>query len=156
MTHISFAQNSNRQAVIDNIRKEYMDNSKTDLLKDSIALYTFAIQIAVKKVKDSSIVTSIVVNDSIANTILPDHNFLRKINYAVFMSKVKRATIVIPFGFIVAHYHAKTWPERKITIDDLGSKIYKLFNYDLQKDTPTESFIYLSPFVTYADKSVYD
>jgi hypothetical protein len=151
-----FTQNSKGQAVYDQIIKEVMAHAESKLLKDSIALYTFAFQIEVKKVKDSTLVTSITVNDSIANVIFPNYDFLRKQNYKPFISRAKRATLVIPFGLVLVNYSPNKIVDKSITVKGLADTINKIFNYNQKENTDTEHFIYLRPMVMYVDKAVYD
>lgn len=154
--HQGITQNSKGQAVYDQIVKEVMANTNSKLLKDSIALYTFAFQIEVKKVKDSTLVTSITVNDSIANVIFPNYDFLRKKNYAPYISKAKRATLIIPFGLVVVNYSPDKIVDKTITVKGLADTINKMFNYNQKDDTDTEHFIYLRPITMYVDKAVYN
>ena len=154
--HEGFTQNTKGQAVYDQITKEVMEHSQSKLLKDSIALYTFAFQIEVKKVKDSTLVTSITVNDSIAKVIFPNYDFLRKKNYASFISKAKRATLIIPFGLVVLNYSPDKIVDKTITVKGLADTINKLFNYNQKENTDTENFIYLRPLIIYVDKTVYN
>jgi hypothetical protein len=152
-----FAQNDKGKDSYLQIRLALVRHLESNMLKDSIALYTFAFQIEVKKIKDSTLITSITVNDSIANIIYPNYDFLRKINYAPFISKAKQATLVIPVALVITNYNSPTKTvDTTIPIIDLADRISKMFNYNQKEDSDTEHFIYLRPCVIYHDKAVYD
>lgn len=54
----AFAQNKQRDIALEEIAKGLVINSKTDSLKDSVALYAFAFRVVVKRIKNKAIIES--------------------------------------------------------------------------------------------------
>lgn len=59
-------------------------------LKDSVALYSFAIELNVVKHKDSTLVKTINVNDSIAKVLYKDFDFLKYINFSSILKEKRK------------------------------------------------------------------
>lgn len=149
----SFCQDK-RDILVKEIQKNIVIN--TDGLKDSIAFYSFSIQIKINKKKNNTIVEKIEFNDSIGCLLIKDYSFLKKMNYSPLISGNKRVILIIPVGVIVSNYDAKKIEPHKIPIEDLSKKIDKLFYYDRTKNNCIEKYIYINPFIVYVDKAIYD
>lgn len=145
-----------KEEFISRLREKLYSFSTSEKLKDSIALYSFAIQIDIKKNKNSSI-KNVTSNDSISNVVFKKNYlpFLKKLNYDPILGEAKNATIIIPVAYIVANYKADDISEKKVPITDLSDKLYKLFNYIKKDENTPKNYIYLKPMITVVDKAIY-
>jgi hypothetical protein len=154
ISKFSFSQN--KQTTIEEIEKTLASTMDAKDIKDSIALYTFCIQVNIKNVKGKSIVTGISVNDLVAKIIFKDIYLLKKINYSSFLGNKKNISLNIPIAYIVANYKANDLTEKKINIIGIQDNLYKLFNCTKKGNCITLDSIYLNPIIITVDKAVYD
>lgn len=154
ISNIVLAQNKG----IENLSIEIGKNLQPDVskLKDSIAFYSFAFQIEIKKVNKHTIVEKITVNDSIAHIIFPDYSFLKKLDYGPLFRRSKYVTLIVPVGLIIANYESKKISEYKISLVDFSKRIHNLFNSEPRKKKDLTYFIYMSPSIITVDKAIYD
>jgi hypothetical protein len=125
-------------------------------IKDSIALYTFSIQIDIKKVKNKTY-TAVSCNHPIAHQIFNNIKVLLNLDYAVFVQKAKNRIINIPVAYLVANYTNAGLKEKYISIKELQNNIYKLFNYSANDSAyKNDNYIYIKPIIITVDKTVYD
>ena len=124
-------------------------------LKDSIAFYSWAYRLKIRRFKDSTIVETISENDSIAKLIVNDPSYLKRINFSSVLGKRREATLIIPISVIVTDYNTSQDPAKKISFYDFSTRIRKLFNtrdgteYD-------ENQIYFQPIMIYLNKRIND
>lgn len=154
VSNVAWAQNK----AVENLSIEIAKNLQPNVskLKDSIAFYSFAFQIEIKKVKKSTVVEKITVNDSIAHVIFPDYTFLEKLDYRTLLMKSKRITLIVPVGLIIANFDSKKIPDYKISLIDFPRRIHNLFNSEFRKMKDLSNFIYMSPNIIIVDKAIYD
>ena len=126
-----------------------------DRLKDSIAFYSFAYELKIERIKDSTVVNEISANDSIEALIIKDRSFLQQINYSPIMGMRKKITLIIPVSVIVTDYNSKNELNKKISFYDFTERIEKLFNVGKQQDA-LSNFVFFRPIMVYFNKRVYD
>ncbi|MBC8987496.1 hypothetical protein H9X96_17140 [Pedobacter sp. N36a] len=128
-------------------------------LKDSVALYSFAIELNVVKHKDSTLVKTINVNDSIAKVLYKDFYFLKYINFSSVLKEKKEAILVIPVAIQITWINKPTMatPMLKAGDGEILDRIATMFNLDLkQKKLKTDHFIYLTPILYLAGTKTYE
>lgn len=128
-------------------------------LKDSVALYSFAIELNVVKHKDSTLVKTINVNDSIAKVLYKDFDFLKYINFSSILKEKKEAILVLPVAIQIAWVNKPTTATAMLKVGngEILDRIAAMFNLDLKrKKTKTDHFIYLTPILHLTGTIVYD
>ncbi len=73
-------------------------------LKDTNNIHMFAIKVNVLKDKKGKLsIQSIISNDTSAHLMFKDFNFLKKVNYNLFMENRLKATFVFPVSIILEY-----------------------------------------------------
>lgn len=150
------AQTISYDTPITKLQRSLVFKLQTKQLKDSIAFYSFAFKVDVNLVKDSTQITSVTVNDSIAYTVYSNFDFLKEINYASFISAGKRATIIIPVGIIVVNHDFLPSDARQMKIEGLTKNLNKLFDYNELNNDQIPKYIFLAPCIISTNKAIYD
>lgn len=150
----SSAQTKEQKVLFDKIASGF--NSDITKLPDSLAFYTFAIELHIKKLGDSTNIKSIMLNDSIGYLINKGYDYLRDLNFSAVMDGKKEATIILPVSLIVYNNNNPKIREQQLSFENLTHHIHKLFNYDALKKTINKRYIYLEPLMIYANKAVFD
>lgn len=153
----TYAQKALPEKDVNRLILETLSSNKQNLssLKDSIDFYAFAIELDVSSSNKNTHVTKIKVNDSVANTIYADFDFLKKINYVNMLKGRKQAKIIIPVGIIIAYVKNPVMPVPLLKAEELMPKLSKLFKKDFEKNNPLSDFIYLDPFICLCSTKVY-
>lgn len=126
-------------------------------LKDSVALYAFAVELNVRRVKNKTVVDSIRTNDSIAQILYNDLDFLNDLNYSSVLEKRKKAIIIIPVGIMIAYTKQGTHIPPLVNAEDILTKILGMFNYHPKsRNRNTSDFLYLTPVMCLCSAKVYD
>lgn len=152
----------NQKDSVNDLISRYFSATDVDYegkLKDSVALYTFAIELNVVKQKDSTLVKSINVNDSIAKVLYKDFDFLKYINFSSVLKEKKEAILVIPVAIQIAWVNKPTTATAMLKVGngEILNRIAAMFNLDYKrKKTKTEHFIYLTPILHLTGTIVYD
>jgi len=148
---------------------------KSEVLKDSIALYAINFKIdLVQKNPGKSVVTQIIANDSLAYKLFPAYKELYAINYNKLLKNRKRLTLVIPILISNISDTAKETQKNQdgnllITMQSAVNAAYSLYStnpynniedskvpvghriYKSKKDKNTEraskDIVYLNPYV---------
>ncbi len=95
---------------IKKIEKYFNDNTPWDRVKDTSQIYAFAFKVNVSKIsKNKFKVTSIESNDSIAYQLYPGYQFLKNINYGLFMNDRKSYSFIFP---VILDVWNEKWPEK--------------------------------------------
>ncbi len=159
---ICFAQNTLNSKDINQKIEGFLisngpDNPNKQKLKDSVDLYSFAIEIHVELRDKKTIINKVSVNDSIAYVLYKDFDFLKSINFISVMRGKKQAIIIIPVAIIIAYVNHPVSSVPMLKAETLMDKIVKMFNYDYKnKDKQTNDFIYLNPVVCLTGTKIYD
>lgn len=152
----------NQKDSVNKLISRYFSTTYVDYegkLKDSVALYSFAIELNVVKHKDSTLVKTINVNDSISKVLFKDFDFLKYINFSSVLKEKKEAILVIPVAIQITWINKPTTatPMLKISDGQILDRIAAMFNMDLKrKQTKTEHFIYLTPILYLAGTITYE
>lgn len=136
------------------ISVDLLKHLRTDSLKDSVALYTFAIKLKLSNISSRSHIENITINEQFALSLYKDFNFLKNIDFIPLMHGKKRISMVIPVMLLVSETNKAT--DHRIKIDDLPKKFKAFMNYDHNRKSMTDKYIYLDPQVITIETKVYD
>jgi hypothetical protein len=129
-----------------NIEREKINNLfykavNRNAFKDTTMVYMFAIKVEVYNKKGIINIKSVNASDSSAYLIFTNLDFLKEINYKVFMQKRKNASFIFPVSIILSY------PEKpsgsSLIGKDIQDKIEKLWFRTEYANTSTENYIYI-------------
>lgn len=130
-------------------------NFNNEALKDSVALYTFNIQIRVASKNKKASAQSVWASDSIAYKVFKDFEVLKTSDYSDFTNGKSVTLIVVPIAIIVSNHPGRS-SDPRIPIMDLKEKIERLFDMTGKERMSSDEIMYLAPVVIFTDKTVYD
>lgn len=117
-----------------------------DSFKDTNMIYMFAYKVDVRKNKRGVVeVLSINVSDTVAKSIFKNLDFLKQINYGLFMGKSSRSTFVFPIAIMLEY------PQKKnagyINQVVLGDKLINYWFLENYIDDPIETYFYFPALI---------
>ncbi len=145
----------NQQEAIENdIGKILGLNIAKDSIKDSIAMYTFAISVKIEKRRKTVDIKEIKSNDTICYKIWPKLDSLLKgkgIDWGVLAPNKGISEIIIPISIIVMN-HNNSSDNPTVSLLDMESKLNALF----AKNIISKNCMYLHPMIVRMYKRTYD
>ncbi len=126
------------------IDEKLLLNCKNNRLKDSIAVYTFAIKVTAEKKQTKTIIKKIETNDPLlSGKVLPGLDSLFKdIDFGVFIKGKGIREIIIPIAITINDYNGVKYPT-KIDTEDVYNSFNKMFYYN--ENNFKYDYIFLSP-----------
>ena len=121
---------------------------RIDKLKDSDALYTINIQIAVDSKGLNPVITS---NNQFIFDQIEGIGILKTYNYKGMMPGTKPSKFVLPIGLLVVS-SKKDGHRLKL---DISNELIGMF-YRLKPEDDNTQIIYLEPLVVLSDRTIYD
>lgn len=148
------AQKEYQQKAEDQLSKKLLFNLKSGILKDSIALYTFTIELKTNSKKNVTSIQKIVTSDTLCYKLWPKlDSLLNDINFGVFVKKKGINHIIIPIALIITAYNNSP-NDPKITVFDIPKKLESIFNSN--ENNGKYNYIYLPPRTIVMDNRVYN
>jgi hypothetical protein len=159
------AQNFRSEKEIENIKIHdfFSSDLQWEITPDSNMIIGFAFKISVQKTADGDLKPfSIIATDTMAYTIFPNYEFLKSINYKLFLKEKKEAIFIIPVFIDLADSGRK--PTREYLMDYYTKNVYgrsmskavrSMFFLDqTQGNIHTENYIYLTPYIIAKEKRI--
>ena len=141
--------------------REFFWNSGLANVGDSTRVYAFAFIAEVKAVagqKNYEVIVS--SNDSIGFALYPGYDFLKTVDYGLFLQKSEAASFIFPvfidvigndFPAIIADTErSKNLLLRRAFSAELTKKVYNLFNYGPE----SHKYIYMEPTILRIDNII--
>jgi hypothetical protein len=159
------AQNFRSEKEIENIKIHnfFSSDLQWEITPDSNMIIGFAFKISVQKNEDGQLkAISIIANDTIAFKIFSKYEFLKSINYKLFLKEKKEAIFIIPVFIDLADSGRK--PTREYLMDYYTKNVYgrsmskavrSMFFLDqTQRNNHIENYIYLTPYIIAKEKRI--
>jgi len=135
---------------IQRVSQFFRKNDHFKNTSDSSMLLTFAFKSEVSKNKNGSLSIALTANDSLAYTIYPKYDFLKSVNYQLFMKDKEKAIFIFPVALEIIG--SKLNKHR--TESDFLNKIMTLLSYKMDDFRMIDDYIYFQPFLLRINKIV--
>ncbi|MEJ7694656.1 hypothetical protein [Daejeonella sp.] len=143
------------------IENFFLDNIPYKTTKDSTMIYAFAYKITVLKNANGVLEqTSLTASDTVAFRIYPGYEFLKTINYDLFMKDRKAGIFIFPVLIEVIGSQSENYKKdilsnyfvENVFRGNISKNVAAMFYYHPNENNKTESYTYFEPILMRLDK----
>lgn len=117
-----------------------------EAFRDTNMIYMFAYKVDVRKDKEGKVrIWQVDASDTVAKKIFKNLDFLKEINYSLFMGKSDRSTFVFPIAIMLAYPGKKE--SEFINQTTLGEKLQNYWFERNFAEDPIETYLYFPALI---------